>query len=58
MLGIEDPWVGLAYLLCIISALLCLVWGVFKWNTDDPQQEPEDEIRQWAEEEKRVESEL
>ena len=58
MLGIADPWVILAYLLCIISALLCLVWGVLKWNVDDTVAEPEEEIRQWAEEEDRVEEEL
>ena len=58
MLGIEDGWVVLAYLLCIVSALFCLVWGIIKWNVDDPDPEPEDEIRQWAEEEDRVEEEL
>ncbi|MDF7824588.1 hypothetical protein P4B35_11230 [Pontiellaceae bacterium B12227] len=58
MLGIEDGWVVLAYLLCIVSALLCLVWGALKWNVDDTVEEPEEEIRQWAEEEDRVEEEL
>ncbi|WP_372805785.1 symporter small accessory protein [Pontiella sp.] len=58
MLGIADPWVALAYLLCIISALFCLIWGILKWNKDDPDSEPEDEIRHWAEEEDRVEEEL
>ena len=58
MLGIEDPWVSAAYLLCIGSALLCLVWGIIKWNKDDPESESEDEIRTWAEEEDRVGEEL
>ena len=58
MLGIEDPWVITAYILCIISALFCLIWGAIKWNQDDPESEPEEEIRQWAEEEDRVEEEL
>lgn len=58
MLGIADPWVALAYILCIVSALLCVVWGIIKWNKDDPDEEPEAEIRQWAEEEDRVEEEL
>ena len=58
MLGIEDPWVVTAFILCIISALLCLVWGIAKWNQDDSEPEPEEEIRQWAEEEDRVEEEL
>ena len=58
MLGIEDPWVISAYVLCILSALLCLVWGVLKWNVDDSVQEPDAELRKWAEEEDRVEEEL
>ena len=58
MFGIEDPWVALAYILCILSALLCLIWGGLKWNKDDSTLEPEEEIRQWAEEEDRVEEEL
>jgi hypothetical protein len=58
MLGIEDPWVITAYILCIISALLCLIWGAINWNQDDPESEPEEEIRKWAEEEDRVEEEL
>jgi hypothetical protein len=58
MLGIEDWWVVSAYLLCIISALFCLIWGIIKWNKEDPAGEPEEEIRHWAEEEERVEEEL
>lgn len=58
MLGIEDPWVVTAYLLCIISALFCLIWGVVKWNQDDPEPEPDEEIKHWVEEEDRVEKEL
>ncbi|VGO18451.1 symporter small accessory protein [Pontiella sulfatireligans] len=58
MLGIEDPWVVSAYYLCIFSALFCLIWGIIKWNKDDPETEPGEEIRRWAEEENRVEEEL
>jgi len=57
MLGINDPWVAAPYILCLLSALLCVIWGVLKWNKDDAE-EPEEEIRHWAEEEDRVESEL
>ncbi|MFN2352749.1 MAG: symporter small accessory protein, partial [Kiritimatiellia bacterium] len=32
MLGIADPWVWLAYVLSIFSALLCLGWGCWRWN--------------------------
>jgi hypothetical protein len=57
MLGIKDPWVAAPYILCLLSALLCVVWGILKWNKDDSE-EPEEEIRHWAEEEERVENEL
>ncbi|WP_233231568.1 symporter small accessory protein [Tichowtungia aerotolerans] len=57
MLGIKDPWVAAPYILCVLSALLCVVWGIMKWNKDDSE-EPEEEIQHWAEEENRVESEL
>lgn len=34
MLGIPDPQIWLAYLLCILSGLLCVVYGVLSWNRD------------------------
>jgi hypothetical protein len=34
VLGIPDPQVWLAYLLCILSGLLCVVYGVLNWNRD------------------------
>ncbi len=27
MLGIEDPWIWGVYILCILSALLCVIYG-------------------------------
>ena len=56
MLGIEGFWVFLAYILCIASALLCVIYGLINWNRgDEPVQETD---RHWAEEEKKVEEEL
>lgn len=57
MLGINDPWVAAPYFLCVLSALLCVGWGILKWNTGD-NEEPDEEIKHWAEEEDRVEDEL
>lgn len=56
MLGIEDKWVAAAYLLCIGSAVLCVVYGLATWNRggeEAPQQQAEDV--QEAKEEKKVE---
>ena len=57
MMGMAGPWITLAYILCIVSALCCVGWGVARWNRDEPD-EPETEIRHWAEEEDRVEDEF
>ena len=32
LLGIEDPYVWLAYLLCILSTILCVAYGLINWN--------------------------
>lgn len=58
MFGIPDPWVWLAYLLCLLSTALCVIWGISRWNREDPAEEPPEEIKQWAAEEKEVEKEL
>ena len=56
MLGIEDKGVALAYVLCIASTLLCVIYGVINWNRGDVEVEAEDV--KWAQEEKKVEDEL
>lgn len=35
MLGIDDPQIWMAYILCILSAILCIVYGLTKWNEED-----------------------
>jgi hypothetical protein len=32
MLGISDPWILTAYLLCILSTVACVVYGYLNWN--------------------------
>lgn len=32
MLGIEDPQIWIAYVLCFLSAIGCIVYGALKWN--------------------------
>lgn len=46
MLGIEDPFVWLAYILSIGSAVMCGVYGVIAWNRGDDSVAAED--IQWA----------
>jgi hypothetical protein len=49
-LGIEDPWVVLVYILCILSTLLCVVYGLINWNKGEEPVKKEDV--DWAKEEK------
>ncbi len=56
MLGIEDKWVALAYLLCVAASALCISYGLARWNKGD---EPVDEAdKRWAEHETRESEEL
>ena len=38
MIGIDDPFVWSAYVLCIISAIGCMVYGLLKWNEEDEEE--------------------
>ncbi len=35
MLGLGDGYVALAYILTILSTIVCVIYGVIKWNRDD-----------------------
>jgi hypothetical protein len=54
MLGIEDPVVVMAYVLCLASTLLCVTYGVINWNKGDDSVRPEDV--KWSAEEKDTEN--
>lgn len=56
MLGIADPVVALAYILCIASSLLCVIYGVVTWNKGD--EEPGQEDKDWAGKEDKMEQNL
>ncbi len=50
VLGIESPGVWLAYLLSLISAVACVVYGIVNWNKGEEPMKTEDV--EWAKEEK------
>jgi hypothetical protein len=56
MFGIEATATWLAYLLSILSALLCVVYGLLNWNKGREEVKTEDQT--WLEEEKELEQEL
>ena len=41
LLGIYDPGVLSAYLLCIFSTLLCVIYGAINWNKEGETEEEE-----------------
>ncbi len=52
MLGIPDFSIWLVYLLCIISTLACVIYGLLNWNegVEDESAELEEDIK-WKKEE-------
>ncbi len=50
LLGLHDPWISLVYALCILSSLLCVVYGLANWNRGDEPISKEDQ--DWAKKEK------
>jgi hypothetical protein len=59
MLGINDPWIILAYLTCIASAIVCIVYGIYNWNrgADDEANEISEEGK-WEKDEIKIEETL
>ncbi|HPJ39308.1 MAG TPA: hypothetical protein PK253_10060 [Spirochaetota bacterium] len=57
MFGLGDGWVFSAYMLCIASSILCVVYGILKWNSDgDTVKDLEQE--HWVEDEIKIEKQL
>lgn len=57
MFGIQDPWIWLPYLLCILSTLLCVIYGLLNWNRGQEEAVTPQDI-EWAEEEEKIGDEL
>lgn len=55
VLGIDDPWVWSAYILTILSMLLCVVYGVLNWNKGDEEETEIKEEMEWHKKEKEME---
>jgi hypothetical protein len=59
MLGIPDFWIWSAYLLCILSAVLCVVYGLINWNKGANNENKQmQEESNWEKVEKEVEANL
>lgn len=55
VLGIPDFWIWSAFLLCIASALACVIYGLINWNKGSNIENTQiDEEIHWEEKEKEV----
>lgn len=59
MLGIKDPWILTAYLLCFLSALACVIYGIYYWNkgAENEAEEISEEVN-WEKNESQIEETL
>lgn len=59
MLGINDPWILIAYLLCFLSAIACILYGVINWNKG-AEKESDEFIEEsvWEKKESEIEESL
>ena len=55
VLGIPDPWIWMAYLLCLAATVLCVISAFVRGRQADEPPSPVDAT--WAEREKQVEEE-
>jgi hypothetical protein len=53
MLGLGDFAIFAVYVLCILSAVVCVVYGIIFWNRGADKEEPE-VGKQWEETEKDI----
>jgi hypothetical protein len=56
MSGFQNKSVALAYVLCIASTLLCLIYGMANWNQGED--EVRDEDVRWLKEEDQIQDDL
>lgn len=56
LLGIDDTWIWMAYLLVLLSTILCVIYALIMWNKGDDEVEEQDVT--WAKEEQKVQEEL
>ena len=56
MLGLGDFAIFAVYVLCILAALTCVIYGIFNWNKG--LDTPEDVGGTWNETERKIEEEL
>jgi len=58
LLGMGDFSIFLVYILCIASALACVIYGIINWNKGGETEEELALDKEWAEKENKIKEEL
>lgn len=59
MFGLGDFWVSLIFILVVLSAALCVVYGIMNWNKGGELSPVEiEEEKKWDKEEREIEETL
>lgn len=59
MLGLPDFWIWSAYILCVLSTILCVAYGFYNWNNgSDDEAIKNGRVEKWQETQKEVETNL
>jgi hypothetical protein len=58
MFGLPDVSISLVYLLCLASAIACVVYGAINWNKGGDEEKTAQEDVEWEEQEKKIEKTL
>lgn len=58
MLGLGDVSIFLAYILCIASALACVIYGIINWNKGAEKDEEVQKDVQWEKEDQEISDDL
>ncbi len=58
MLGLGSAEMALAYVLCILATVLCVVYGIIKWNSMGRYAEHLDEKIEWERKDRKIKEQL
>ena len=59
MLGLPDFWIWSVYILCVLSTILCVAYGLFNWNNgSDGEAIKNGRVEKWEEAQKEFETNL
>ena len=58
VLGLGDFSIFLAYVLCIASAVLCVIYGVINWNKGSEKEQELEKDKKWESEDTEIKEDL